>query len=233
MKAFRIMGRTFKSTYEELFLIVMLSVMWWIGTLLLVTAPMTTVGLQNVANRIANHKRSNTGFFWEGARSHIGRGVLLFLLAVLAPPLIWFSITFYLQVAGWMTVPGRSDGLVSDYLCNGGSIPVSVVLAAGIAGTGPHHSKCLCAGVASPTLYNADAHLSSFSDCPECCVGCPSTTFAARNDRPLPEPCTGRAAPGNGSRSSPSRNIWNLNSILRQSRDLGCGAECGLLQLHR
>jgi uncharacterized membrane protein YesL len=106
MKAFRIMGRVFKATYEELFLVVGLSVTWWIGTLLILTAPMTTAGVQNVANRIANYKRANFDFFWSGARSHIGRGVLLFLLLVLAPPLVWFSIIFYFEQQGWLVLFG-------------------------------------------------------------------------------------------------------------------------------
>jgi uncharacterized membrane protein YesL len=101
MKAFVIMGRTFKSTYEDLFLIVALSVAWWAGTLLVVTAPMTTTGLYNVANRIANYKRVNMSFFWEGARSNVGKGVLLFLLVVLMPPLIIFSMGFYLANGDW------------------------------------------------------------------------------------------------------------------------------------
>lgn len=106
MKAFRIMGRVFKATYEELFLVVGLSVTWWIGTLLILTAPMTTAGVQNVANRIANYKRANFDFFWSGARSNIGRGVLLFLLLVLAPPLLWFSIVFYFEQQGWLVLFG-------------------------------------------------------------------------------------------------------------------------------
>jgi uncharacterized membrane protein YesL len=106
MKAFRIMGRVFKATYEELFLVVGLSVTWWIGTLLILTAPMTTAGVQNVANRIANYKRANFDFFWSGARSHIGRGVLLFLLLLLAPPLLWFSIVFYFEQQGWLVLFG-------------------------------------------------------------------------------------------------------------------------------
>ena len=106
MKAFRIMGRTLKGVYEDLFLIVLLSVVWWVGTLLIVTAPMTTSGVQHVANRIANYKRVEFSFFWEGARSHIGRAVLLFLLIVLAPPLMWFSVTFYFDRQGWLVVLG-------------------------------------------------------------------------------------------------------------------------------
>ena len=106
MKAFRVMGRVFKATYDELFLVVGLSVAWWVGTLLVLTAPMTTAGVQNVANRIANYKRSNFDFFWEGARSHIGRGVLLYLLLILTPPLISFSIWFYFDRQGWLMLFG-------------------------------------------------------------------------------------------------------------------------------
>ncbi|MBW7881693.1 MAG: hypothetical protein H3C34_03490 [Caldilineaceae bacterium] len=106
MKAFQIMGRTLKGVYDELFLIVMLSVVWWIGTMLVVTAPMTWVGLNHVANRMANYKRVDFGFFWEGARKHLGRGVVLWLLVLIAPPIMLFSITFYLQQGGWLVVLG-------------------------------------------------------------------------------------------------------------------------------
>lgn len=106
MKAFRVMGRVFKATYDELFLVVGLSVAWWVGTLLVLTAPMTTAGVQNAANRIANYKRSNFDFFWEGARSHMGRGVLLYLLLILTPPLISFSIWFYFDRQGWLMLFG-------------------------------------------------------------------------------------------------------------------------------
>lgn len=102
MKAFVIMGRTLKSTYEDLFLVVTLSVVWWVGTLLVVTAPMTAIGLHHVANRIANYKRVEMSFFWEGARSNVGKGVLLFLLVLLAPPLMAFSISFYLDSGSWL-----------------------------------------------------------------------------------------------------------------------------------
>jgi uncharacterized membrane protein YesL len=106
MKAFRVMGRVFKATYEELFLVVGLSVAWWVGTLLIVTAPMTTAGVQSVANRVANYKRANFDFFWSGARSHIGRGLMLFLLLLLGPPLLWFSVMFYFEQQGWLVLFG-------------------------------------------------------------------------------------------------------------------------------
>ncbi|MFZ4847517.1 MAG: hypothetical protein ACOYL7_00100 [Caldilinea sp.] len=106
MKAFTIIGRTFKGAYEEFFLVVGLSVLFWIGTLLVVTAPMTWAGMHHVANRMANYKRVEFGFFWEGARQHIGRGVLLALLLVFAPIAMTISINFYLSGGGWLVVPG-------------------------------------------------------------------------------------------------------------------------------
>lgn len=106
MKAFSVMGRTLKSTYEELFLVIVVSLLWWVGLLLIVTAPLATMGVQTVANRIANYKRVNQSFFWEGARTQTWRGAALFLLWLLAPPIMWFSIQFYLDRQGWLTLLG-------------------------------------------------------------------------------------------------------------------------------
>ena len=86
MKAFTVMWRTIKGAYDELFLVVALSLVFWAGTLLVVTAPMTWVGVNYVANRLANYRRGGFDFFWEGARQHVLRGVWLWLLVVLAPP---------------------------------------------------------------------------------------------------------------------------------------------------
>lgn len=106
MKAFTIMGRTLKGANEEFFLVVALSVVFWIGTLLIVTAPMTWTGVYYVANRIANYKRAGFDFFWEGAKQHIGRSVLLWLLLIAAPPIMLNSVNFYFSNGGWLVVPG-------------------------------------------------------------------------------------------------------------------------------
>ena len=106
MKAFTIMGRVFKAAYDELFLCVWLSVLWWVGTLLVVTAAPATVGLHQVANRMANYKRVDTSFFWEAARSNVRRGWLLYLVNLLIPVIIFVSILFYLATDGWLRVFG-------------------------------------------------------------------------------------------------------------------------------
>ncbi|HHY54964.1 MAG TPA: hypothetical protein GYA08_05960 [Chloroflexi bacterium] len=106
MKAFTVMWRTIRGAYDELFLVVALSLAFWVGTLLVVTAPMTWVGVNHVANRMANYRRTGFDFFWEGARQHIMRGVWLWLLVVLAPPVMGISLNFYFSGGGWLIVPG-------------------------------------------------------------------------------------------------------------------------------
>jgi uncharacterized membrane protein YesL len=106
MKAFTVMGRVFKAAYEELFICIYLSVLWWIGTLLVVTAAPATAGLFHVTNRIANYKRVDNSFFWEGAKSNIGRSWLLFILALGIPAAILFNSYFYINVENWVRVLG-------------------------------------------------------------------------------------------------------------------------------
>jgi uncharacterized membrane protein YesL len=92
--------------YDELFLCVFLSLIWWLGTVLIVTAAPATVGLHHVANRIANYKRVDNSFFWEGARSNIGRGWLLYLINLVVPIIIATSVVFYLSTTGWLRILG-------------------------------------------------------------------------------------------------------------------------------
>ncbi len=106
MKAFVVMGRVLKAAYEDLFLCVFMSIAWWIGVLPVVTIPLVIMGMQNVGNRIANYKRVDNGFFWEGARTHIGKGWLLFLISLVVPLLIIFNIYFYVNSGSWLPVIG-------------------------------------------------------------------------------------------------------------------------------
>ena len=100
MKAFTVMGRVLKATYEELFLCVYMSVLWWLGTILVVTAAPAMVGINNVFNQPANYKRVDSGFFWDGAKQHIGKGWILYLIMVVAPIALGFNVWFYIQGEG-------------------------------------------------------------------------------------------------------------------------------------
>lgn len=98
------MGRVLKATWEDLFLCVTVSLLWWAGLMLVVTAAPATLALNDVANRIANYRRSGLEFFWSSARSGFGRSWLLFagLLATLL--MILLNIWFYAGATGWMRI---------------------------------------------------------------------------------------------------------------------------------
>ncbi len=141
MKAFVVMGRVLKAAYDELFLCVFLSMIWWacplilllligaiaqyaggiletiptatgIGGLVLVALiilaiqPRMAMGVQHVANRIANYKRADSGFFWDGTRQYQRQGYILFFVSLLIPAAIAFNIWFYLNSQGWVQFIG-------------------------------------------------------------------------------------------------------------------------------
>lgn len=106
MKAFTVMGRVLKAAYEDLFLCVFMSIAWWIGLLPIVTIAPVTMGTNHVANRIANYKRVDNSFFWEGLRQHIGRGWLMMLITLGAPAAVIFNIWFYANSQGYLRVIG-------------------------------------------------------------------------------------------------------------------------------
>ena len=102
MKAFTIMWRVIKSAYEELFLCVGMSLLWWAGLFLVITGAPATMGIEHVANRLANYKRADSGFFWESARLHLRQGFFLFWLSVIVPPALAFNVWFYANSEGWL-----------------------------------------------------------------------------------------------------------------------------------
>lgn len=104
MKAFPIIIRVFKALYEELFLCVTVSLLWWAGALLIVTAGPATMGLHAATNRVANYRRSGTDFFWEGAKAVPGRAWALLSGMIGIGALIVFNIRFYAAGEGWMEV---------------------------------------------------------------------------------------------------------------------------------
>jgi len=99
MKAFSSMWRTIKVLYDELFLWVWLSVLWWAGTLLILPAAPVAAGLNAAANRSANYKRVDSGFFWDAAKGQIKRSWLLVGTSLLLHVAVIMNIVFYANSA--------------------------------------------------------------------------------------------------------------------------------------
>ncbi len=104
MKAFTIMGRVLKATWDELFLVGTVSLLWWLGQLLVLTAAPATMGVQHIGHRVANYRRVGIDFFWEGAKSNIGKGWLLYLASLLAPFALVVNVYFWGNAQGWVTL---------------------------------------------------------------------------------------------------------------------------------
>jgi len=138
MKAFMVMGRVLKAAYEDLFLCVFLSAVWWgvpivilllLGALaqaggalaaipatlglagiavllllILLVQPLATMGVQSVGNRLANYKRADSSFFWEGARQHPRQAIILFIICLGVPVALGFNIWFYFNSQGWLQI---------------------------------------------------------------------------------------------------------------------------------
>ena len=105
-RPFNLVWLGIKATYEEMLLLVVLSLLFWVCWLLVIPGPPATAGLYLVAHRIANERSVNFGLFKEGFRRYFGRswiitGVSLALLVVLVS-----SFFFYLglppQFPQWM-----------------------------------------------------------------------------------------------------------------------------------
>ncbi len=100
------MGRTLRAAYDELFLCVYMSLLWWIGTILIIPAAPVMLGMNRVTNRVANYKRVDNSFFWQGARTDVRRGWVLYFISMLMPVAVTFNIFFYLNSASWLRFVG-------------------------------------------------------------------------------------------------------------------------------
>lgn len=106
-KAFIVMGRILKASYDELFLCVFMSIAWWIGTILIIPAASVTQAMHHVANRMANYQRVNNGFFWDVLWKNFGRSWLLYLFHLLMPAAVLMNIWFYINGQNsWMRIIG-------------------------------------------------------------------------------------------------------------------------------
>lgn len=104
MKAFPIMWRIIKAAYEDLFLVVGISVLWWAGVVLVVTAGPATAGLHAAANRLANYRRSATEFFWSEAKRYPVKAWIMLGTILISFVLIAFNIWFYTNSTDWLRV---------------------------------------------------------------------------------------------------------------------------------
>jgi len=94
--AFRIAWWSLRDTYEELFILIGANLLALLLFIPVVTGPPALAGLHHLGFRIANEKRVELGFFWEGFRSYFLDSWKLAALNVLVFGILGADIWFYL-----------------------------------------------------------------------------------------------------------------------------------------
>lgn len=134
MKAFGVIWTSIKTIYDELFLYIWLSILWWAGPilslmigvgldnlsggesrllvtaitalLLFATVAPLTAALYRVANRSANYKRIDGSFFWEVVRRPPTKGWLPLLIMLILIGGLALNIRFYFSFTNWVQALG-------------------------------------------------------------------------------------------------------------------------------
>ena len=93
-----VLWKTIKSVYGDLFPYVWMSVLWWVGTLTVILAPLAHTAMHRVAHRTATYRRIESDFFYEGLRMHKGLAYLMYWGNFLGSVVILVSIWFYSNI---------------------------------------------------------------------------------------------------------------------------------------
>lgn len=95
MKAFVIIGQAFRTLYEELFHLLLMSVVTWIATLLVLPGPFAQAGLWRIAQHGVEGRETTWRVFWEGAKEYGPRNWANTLLLAVGYLLIALNLWFY------------------------------------------------------------------------------------------------------------------------------------------
>lgn len=112
MQVFKVIGQSFKALYEELFPLMLMSIVTWIATALVIPGPFAQAGLWYVAQRALEGRTTSWQDFWEGVKGYGPRNWANTLLIGGGYLLILINLRFYTlselspvseEVAGWLT----------------------------------------------------------------------------------------------------------------------------------
>jgi uncharacterized membrane protein YesL len=102
MRLLRIIGLSFRDTYNELFLMVILSLLWWLAMITVVASAPATLALAHIGYRIAREKRVDFDFAKEAFRNHFWLGWRIGIVGLVSLIIIIGNLLFYLQLEGWL-----------------------------------------------------------------------------------------------------------------------------------
>jgi len=98
VSALKTFWQAIRDVYEELLLFAGVSILWWLGTLLVVPGPPITAGLYYLTDRIASEQRVEFSFFWQKAKESIGKGWLVAGINLAGLIVIVVNFLFYARM---------------------------------------------------------------------------------------------------------------------------------------
>lgn len=101
MRVLRVLGCSFRDTYSELFLIIGLSLLWWLATITVVASAPATAALASIGYRLAQEQRVNLDFAREAFRQHFWLSWRVGIINLVSGFLIAFNLVFYSRTQGW------------------------------------------------------------------------------------------------------------------------------------
>lgn len=102
MRLLRVIGLSFRDVYNELFLMVILSLLWWLAMITVVASAPATTALAYIGYRIARERRVDFDFAKDAFRKHFWLGWRIGIVALVSLVIVIGNMLFYLQLEGWL-----------------------------------------------------------------------------------------------------------------------------------
>jgi uncharacterized membrane protein YesL len=94
-EALGVLWQTLKDTWEELYSIAIVNLVWLFASLTIVLFPVTAAGMYYVANRVAHGKTFHFSDFIEGIKKYWWRSLVWFLANIFFVWLLYVNLYFY------------------------------------------------------------------------------------------------------------------------------------------
>jgi len=94
-EAMSVFWQTLKDTWEELYSLAIVNVVWLLASMTILLFPVTAAGMYYVTNRVAHGKTFHFSDFIEGIKKFWWRSLIWFLANILFVVIIYTNLTFY------------------------------------------------------------------------------------------------------------------------------------------
>jgi len=100
--ALRVVGRSFRDWWDEMFLMVGVNLMWALLAIPVITLFPATMGAYHLTYEKAHGRRVEFELFWQGFRQYFGKAWALGAINLVVTALLVVNVLFYLNQPSWL-----------------------------------------------------------------------------------------------------------------------------------